>query len=90
MLEAPHDIDGHAPGRNFNLRRTRAVKVMRFKRALAAIVAVIGMHPGIARSVGASVIACDGDPRGCFSATLSQYGEIEAPHRDQVLSSLRL
>src|SRR5262252_770509 len=88
MLEASHNIDGYAPGWDFNHRSAGRLKVVSFKPGLAAVVAIIGMHPRIARRIGAPVFPYDRDSGCSFSATITGYGDLEATHRNHPLSIL--
>src|SRR5246127_2662645 len=88
MLEAPNDVDGPPPTRDFDTRRSCRVKVVSFEGGLAAVEAVVGMHPSVARSIGASVLTGDRDARRSFTAALIKHDDFETSHRHQVLSAL--
>src|SRR5215469_11301748 len=75
VLETLHYPDCHCPNGNLDRRVAVALEVMGFEPALAAIKAVVRLHPCIARRVSPAICRCEEDARRCHLSIFIGYPE---------------
>ena len=88
VLKSLHHLHFCSPCREGQFRISSAVKVMRLEGALRTNEVVVGMHPGIIGSIGATIFTGNENPRWAWTSVCGQHSDTELARGLEVMPFL--